>query len=52
VGHHGSKSSTRKAFLDAVSPKVSVISSGPYEYRGVTLPDPEVVAELEAGSRW
>lgn len=46
VGHHGSKTSSRKAFLDAVSPKVSVISSGPARYGHVTLPDPEVVDEL------
>lgn len=48
AGHHGSKSSSRKAFVDAVAPKVSVISSGPTVYAKVTLPDPEVRAELRA----
>jgi competence protein ComEC len=47
VGHHGSKSSSRKAFVDAVSPKVSVISAGPTKYQTVVPPDLEVVAELE-----
>ena len=47
AGHHGSKSSSRKAFVDAVSPKVSVISAGPTKYQTVVLPDLEVVAELE-----
>lgn len=42
VGHHGSKTSSRRALLDAVSPKLSVISSGPHAYAGHTLPDPEV----------
>lgn len=50
VGHHGSKTSSRKAFVDAVSPKISVISSGPMKYGSVTLPDPEIVAELTAAS--
>lgn len=48
VGHHGSLTSSRSAFLDAVSASVFVISSGPYPYRRVRLPDPEIVAELEA----
>lgn len=50
VGHHGSKSSSRKAFVDAVAPKVSVISSGPKEYGKIVLPDPEIRAELRAVS--
>ena len=50
VGHHGSKTSSRKAFIDAVTPKISVISSGPMKYGAVTLPDPEIVAELTATS--
>lgn len=51
AGHHGSKSSSRKAFVDAVAPKVSVISSGPTVYGKVTLPDPEIRAELAAAGR-
>lgn len=47
TGHHGSKSSSRKAFIDAVAPKVSVISSGPMKYNGVQLPDPVIVQELQ-----
>lgn len=48
VGHHGSKTSSRRAFVDAVSPRVSVISSGPTRYGRVTLPDAEVVELLGA----
>lgn len=47
VGHHGSLTSSRSAFLDAVSASVFAISSGPYPYRRVRLPDAEIVAELE-----
>lgn len=48
AGHHGSMSSSRSAFVEAVSPKLSIISSGPMKYSSVTLPDAEVVTELEA----
>jgi competence protein ComEC len=48
VGHHGSRTSSRRAFLLAVGASVFVVSSGPKKYSGVTLPDPDVVAELEA----
>lgn len=48
VGHHGSKSSSRTAFLDAVGARFFVISSGPTKYAKVTLPDAEVVSELES----
>lgn len=47
VGHHGSLTSSRKAFLDAVGASVFAISSGPYPYRRVRLPDDDVVRELE-----
>ena len=48
VGHHGSKTSSRAAFLAAVSPTLALVSAGPKSYRGVRLPDPEVVAALGA----
>lgn len=51
VGHHGSKTSTRTAFLEAVAPRVAVISSGPHPYDSVVLPDAEVVSELTARAR-
>ena len=46
VGHHGSKTSSRHAFLAAVMPRLALVSSGPRRYGKVTLPDPEVIAEL------
>jgi hypothetical protein len=46
VGHHGSRTSTRRALIDSVKPKVAVISSGPKKYGEVTLPDDNVVEEL------
>lgn len=48
VGHHGSLTSSRRAFLDAVGASIYAISSGPYPYRRVRLPDPEIVTELES----
>ena len=33
VGHHGSRTSSRRAFLDAVGVSVFVASSGPKKYR-------------------
>lgn len=48
VGHHGSKTSSRKAFLDAVGASVFIVSSGPTKYDSVKLPDPEVMSELMA----
>lgn len=47
VGHHGSLTSSRSAFLDAVGASIYAISSGPYPYHRVRLPDAEVVSELE-----
>src|SRR5262249_44167418 len=51
VGHHGSKTSSRKAFVDAVSPRIAVISSGPHAYASVVLPDPEIVEEYTHASK-
>jgi beta-lactamase superfamily II metal-dependent hydrolase len=48
VGHHGSLTSSRAAFLDAVGASIYAISSGPYPYHRVRLPDAEVAAELAA----
>lgn len=46
VGHHGSMTSSRRAFLDAVGARVFVVSSGPHPYSRAVLPDVAVVAEL------
>jgi beta-lactamase superfamily II metal-dependent hydrolase len=46
VGHHGSKTSSRTALLDAVGASTFIVSSGPTKYGTVTLPDQEVIAEL------
>lgn len=47
VGHHGSKTSSRTAFLDAVGAVTAIVSSGPKKYSSVTLPDQVVITELE-----
>jgi competence protein ComEC len=46
AAHHGSKTSSRRAFLDAVSASVFVVSSGPKKYQTVVLPDQEIISEL------
>jgi competence protein ComEC len=46
VGHHGSKNSTTEEFLDAVGPKVAVISAG--EDNSYGHPSPELLARLRA----
>jgi competence protein ComEC len=48
AGHHGSKTSSRTALLDAVGATIFIVSSGPTKYGPVTLPDPEVIAELSS----
>jgi beta-lactamase superfamily II metal-dependent hydrolase len=53
VGHHGSMTSSRVNFLDAVDADNFVISVGPKLYSGTRLPDAAVVAELtRRGSVW
>lgn len=53
VGHHGSMTSSRTAFLDAVQAKVFLVSSGPFKYSGTMLPDAEVIEELKRrGALW
>ena len=47
VGHHGSKTSSRRAFLEAVKPRVALVSAGPKMYGKVTLPDLEVLDALK-----
>jgi competence protein ComEC len=53
AGHHGSKTSSRTAFLDAIGAKTYVISAGPTRYATVVLPDQDVVDELSRrGTLW
>lgn len=53
AGHHGSKTSSRSAFLNSVGASTFVISSGPYQYSGTSLPDDEVVDEfVHRGTVW
>ena len=52
VGHHGSKTSSRRAFIAAVKPRYALVSSGPKLYGKVMLPDPEVLDVLsKAGAQ-
>jgi competence protein ComEC len=44
LGHHGSKTSSTPAFLDAVQPRLALVSVGSENRYG--HPSPEVVAEL------
>ncbi len=46
VGHHGSLTSSRSTFIQAVSAKTFVISSGPHAYSSVVLPDPAIATWL------
>jgi competence protein ComEC len=53
AGHHGSMSSSRATFLNAVGAKNFIISSGPKLYGHVTLPDAAVVNEYQSrGAVW
>ena len=48
VGHHGSMTSSRTAFLNAVGATTYVVSSGPMQYGSVVLPDQVVINALTA----
>jgi competence protein ComEC len=48
AGHHGSETSSRKKFLDAVTASTYVVSAGPTKYDTVVLPDQIVVTELSS----
>lgn len=53
VSHHGSMTSSRNLFLDAVGAKQFIVSVGPTEYSGTVLPDKEVTDELDRrGDVW
>lgn len=53
AGHHGSKTSSRSQFVDAVGAKIFIISAGPTKYATVVLPDQEIVDELTTrGTVW
>ncbi len=46
VGHHGSMTSSRRAFIEAVKPAYALVSAGPKTYGKVVLPDKVVLEEL------
>jgi beta-lactamase superfamily II metal-dependent hydrolase len=51
--HHGSMTSSRTAYLDAIGASQYVVSAGPTKYGSVTLPDHEVVEEYaRRGTVW
>lgn len=53
VGHHGSKTSSRTAFLDAIGATQFIVSSGLTRYHGIRLPDPEILTEIRnRGTIW
>jgi hypothetical protein len=47
VGHHGSETSSRRAFINAVGASICVVSSGPTKYASVVLPDSVIISELQ-----
>jgi competence protein ComEC len=48
AGHHGSMTSSRTAFLDAIGAKTYIVSAGPTKYQTVILPDQKVLDQLNA----
>jgi competence protein ComEC len=48
IGHHGSPTSSRAAFLDAVKPKFGLLSVGPRPFSGEVLPAANVVRLLRS----
>ena len=53
AGHHGSMTSSRALFLDAVRAGTFIVSSGPYRYSGTSLPDAVVLDEFRRrGTLW
>jgi len=48
LGHHGSKTSSRRQFIEAVQARDYIVSSGPKKYSGVKLPDPEILQLVQA----
>jgi competence protein ComEC len=46
VGHHGSSTSSRRQFIQAVSPNWALISVGPRPFTGSRLPEQNVMAML------
>ncbi|MCB9564125.1 MAG: SH3 domain-containing protein [Kofleriaceae bacterium] len=46
VGHHGSDTGTRTAFVDVVSPSILLLSAGPYDMTSARAPSEEVVDAL------
>jgi hypothetical protein len=53
AGHHGSRTSSRTVFLDAIGAKTYFVSAGPTKYQTVVLPDQDVVDQLTArGTVW
>jgi competence protein ComEC len=51
VGHHGSHTSSRTAFLDAVGAKTFIVSVGMAALDGYALPNPDVIEALEKRGR-
>jgi beta-lactamase superfamily II metal-dependent hydrolase len=53
ASHHGSMTSSRAAFLDAVGASQYVVSVGPKAYSGTVLPDSDVIDEYnKRGKLW
>ncbi|HEY4214042.1 MAG TPA: MBL fold metallo-hydrolase [Steroidobacteraceae bacterium] len=47
VGHHGSMTSSRGAFMNAVGASIFAVSAGPKKYGSVTLPDASIIQALK-----